>query len=208
MKEATWSLHKQAETSGVVYDILKKAVSKRAYTLYLRNLLPVYKSLESHKRAAPMALDTALLRGPAMRLDLNGLAGERADGLPLMESTLNYCASIEKAAEHTPAALLGHYYVRYLGDLNGGAVLGRLLSSALGLEHSVLQFYAFPEISDLAAYRAAYRRAINRVALSPTEQEDAVQAAKLAFEFNIAVSEDVKTYDSSLGIEDSLGNKA
>ncbi len=197
MKAATWSLHKQAETSGVVFDILKKRASKRAYALYLRNLLCIYEGLEAPSAAAPLALDEALMRAPALRRDLEGLAGESAYGLPLMQSTQRYRASIDMAAEHSPAALLGHYYVRYLGDLNGGAVLGRLLGGALKLGPSVLQFYAFPEIDDIAAYRADYREALGALSLSPAEQKDAIEAARSAFEFNIQISLDVKTQAQS-----------
>jgi len=87
--------------------------------------------------------------------------------------------------------LLAHAYVRYLGDLNGGQVLARLLAKNLGLDAAMLSFYDFPGIGEIGAFRARYREWID-AAGDDVEDADAVIAeAREAFVLNIAVSDTV-----------------
>ena len=44
--------------------------------------------------------------------------------------------------------LIAHAYVRYLGDLSGGRIVGRILARSPGLGPEALSFYDFPGIAD------------------------------------------------------------
>src|SRR5215468_1364260 len=46
LRERTATLHKQAERSGIVNDILRGKASRAGYILLLRNLLPAYDAME------------------------------------------------------------------------------------------------------------------------------------------------------------------
>lgn len=201
MKAATWDLHKKAETSGVVNDMLRRQITLKSYALYIRNLIVIYEALElamthiSARNSFKPVCDPALFRTKFLRQDFEAMSSAlKQNECPLLNATKDYKKNIEITAATNPAALLGHIYVRYLGDLNGGAVLARLLSGVLDLPPSMLTFYSFPEIEDLGRYRDTYRNTLNQLYLKPREISSAVTCAKEAFKLNIALSIGVKTH--------------
>jgi len=203
MKAKTWDLHKKAERTGIVGDILKRQISLEAYALYVRNLLDIYEALEKTmiKTSSPTSFqpffDPALFRTKFLRQDLKTLKSAlNQSEFSVLDITNQYVENIETAANKNPAALLGHIYVRYLGDLNGGTVLARLLTDALSLRPSMLNFYNFPEIDDLKSYRESYRNKLNQLQLTAGEISCAIASAKDAFKLNITLSIDVKTHQS------------
>ena len=46
LRQATAALHRQAERSGFVEQVLRGEVTRPAYALYLRNLMPAYAAME------------------------------------------------------------------------------------------------------------------------------------------------------------------
>jgi heme oxygenase len=47
LREATADLHRRAERSGVIADLLHGRATRSGYALWLRNLLPAYRNLEA-----------------------------------------------------------------------------------------------------------------------------------------------------------------
>jgi heme oxygenase len=174
--------------------MLQGRANRDGYALFLRNLLPAYQALEyglergrSDPSVKPLA-QPPLYRAPALERDLAVLCGERAGWPAVLPSGAEYGARV---AEASASRLLAHAYVRYLGDLSGGRILGRLLARAPGLPAAALSFYDFPAIPDTDAFRDTCRTAIDRTLLSEEHIQAALDEACRAFEHNIRVSEEV-----------------
>jgi heme oxygenase len=182
----------------VVADVLNGHATRRSYAVFLRNLLPAYQALETAlelHRTTPGVGALALsevYRAPRIEADLLELQGlDWALALPLSPAAERYADCIKAAAEGAGDGLAGHAYVRYLGDLSGGQILKRLLAKSLGLSEQGLTFYAFPQLTDIAAYKRSYIEALDRLGFV-IDRERAVTAAIRAFEMNIEISEAVR----------------
>ncbi len=137
----TKALHAEAERSGIVVDILKGEASREDYVLFLRNLLPAYRALEeglARHAGSPILGELAnyrLDRAPAIAADLDALSGPGWESrVPVLRSAQTYAAKINDATNGDGSRLIAHAYTRYLGDLNGGQILQRLLTKALDLK--------------------------------------------------------------------------
>lgn len=195
----TRDLHFSAERSGFVADLVRGRASRSAYALYLRNLVPAYAELERGLEASELPevrwfARPELIRSQALEADLAWLAGPAWQAsLPLLPAGLHYGHRIRAAALEDGPGLLGHAYVRYLGDLSGGQILRKVLARSLGLGPEALTFYDFPEIADLDDFKQSFRRALDRAGLN----EALVSEAEMAFRLNIALSEAVQTASSA-----------
>ena len=198
-RQRTRLLHTQAERSGLVQEMLVGSVTRQGYALLIRNLLPAYEAMELALRSRrdsdmfrPIA-QPQVYRAAAIKADLTSLCGASWLGvLPLLDAGRRYAARIETVAQGDGTRLFGHAYARYLGDLNGGQILKRLLTKTLGLGPDSLTFYEFPLIADIERFKSDYRRAIDEAGLHITRPEPVIEEAAVAFEFNIQVSEAVK----------------
>lgn len=200
LREGTNSLHADAERSGIVAEILHGRVEPWAYALLLRNLLPVYQQMESgleRLRALPWINPIALreiYRAQALEADLARIAGPNwQKDLAILPAADQYADRVAAASEAGGALLAAHAYVRYLGDLNGGQVLKRLLSRSLALDEASLSFYEFADIADLDAFKRRFRAALDRVGDLISDIDAIVAEARTAFLLNIALSKEVKT---------------
>ncbi|MGQ0592492.1 MAG: biliverdin-producing heme oxygenase [Gammaproteobacteria bacterium] len=197
-RKRTGSLHAQAERSGIIRELLHGRASAFGYALYLRNLLPAYREMEQgleQQRDAPgvgVIAQPALYRARAIESDLVTLCGQPWRALlPLLGAGERYASRVKAAGEGDGARLLAHAYVRYLGDLSGGQILGRLLGRSLGLGSGTPSFHKFPDIADLEGFKLAYRDAINRAAAAMIDVEPVIEEAAVAFQLNMDVSEAV-----------------
>jgi heme oxygenase len=195
LRRRTRSLHVEAERSGVIADLLGGRIDRTVYAVFLRNLLPAYRQMEAgleRCRALPgigaLALP-AVYRAAAIEADLAVLGGpDWQNDLPLLPEGEHYAARVAAAAEGDGTGLIGHAYVRYLGDLSGGQVLRRRLADQPGLPPDALTFYQFQAP---AALEAAFREALAQAGRALADPEPVVAAAVEAFRLNIALSEAV-----------------
>jgi len=199
----TREVHALAEKSGVLRDLIHGESSLLAYGVLLRNLLPVYQALEAgleevREEAAIRAVaQRAVYRSRAIESDLRALcqAGAIADAdwreLPLVAAAGDYAARVSEVASQDGARLLAHAYVRFLGDLNGGPILGGRVARAFALAPHELSMFAYPEIEDRAEFTRRYRSGFDRAA-QWVDCEVVVQEALRAFRLNIDVSEQVQ----------------
>lgn len=208
LRAATRSLHRQAERSGIIRDLLRGAAGRPGYVLYLQTLLPAYRALETGlQRAGSLPAlsalaSTAVYRARALESDLGALAGGGPDGQPpRLPQGEAYAARIEEVAAASPHRLIAHAYVRYLGDLNGGHILGRAVARQLGLPPACLAFYRFPDIDDLDRFKADYRAGIDRAPIAEGQAREVVEEGIAAFRLNIEVSEAVA--EAARRLEDS-----
>ncbi len=197
LRERTRAMHARAERSGIVREILRGRVSRYGYALLLRNLLPAYREIERGLRrhrdrpAISEIVRPELVRVQAIESDLEALFG--ADWCrklrPLRSGEL-YALRIARA-ELDPEMLLAHPYVRYLGDLNGGQVLRRMLARSPGFGPGMLAFHAFPNIRDVAKFTADYRDALDRAGGKIAAADRVIGEALAAFRLNIRLFEAV-----------------
>lgn len=88
-----------------------------------------------------------------------------------------------------PELLVAHAYTRYLGDLSGGQVLGKITQKSLGLSSKEgLSFFSFPGVSSPTRFKQLYRSRMNSIELTEAEKTAVLEEAVGAFELNIQVS--------------------
>lgn len=191
----TKTLHMQAEKAGIIADLLRGAASRDGYVLLLRNLLPAYREIErglERHRDSPALGALAkhrLDRAPAIESDLDALCGaDWSRRIPILPAGAAYAHRIAQAAEGDGARLIAHSYTRYLGDLNGGSILARLLARTLGLRPTELSLYDFSSFADAAALKQAYRQALDQAGALAADPESVIEEGAVAFSLNIALS--------------------
>ena len=192
LRDHTRAAHEHAENRGFMTRLMGGESSIGAHQALQRQLLPVYEHLEAacatHRgdpRLAPL-LDPALERAASLRHDLAAL--ERlgyADATPILPATQRYVDDLVACAD-SPATLIGHHYTRYLGDLSGGQIIATLMRRHYDAPDDVLTFYRF-DIAKPKTYKDAYRARLDELALTPQEQDKALDAAGRAFALNAAV---------------------
>jgi heme oxygenase len=192
-------LHGHAERSGIVHRILLGQADRYGYALLLRNLLLAYQLLEQglrrhrHTPGVRMAVRPALFRAPRLAADLAALCGPSwRRSLPLLAEGALYARRVAQAAKGDGRLLIAHAYVRYLGDLNGGQTMKRLLARTLAVEPATLSFYDFPDITDMRAFSAAYRADLDRAGGEIDSIDAVAEEVARAFALNIQVSESVQ----------------
>lgn len=195
LRQETESLHRQAERSGYINVILRKQATREGYALFLRNLAPAYAALEA---ALEGDADDAvqglfdwppLFRQKAIAADLTAISGPAwQDLLPVLNEANAYADRIEHIRLDAPHRLLGHAYVRYIGDLSGGQIVKALLVKEPGLEARMLGFYDFPGIADAEAYKEKFREGLDQAGDMTSDLGDIVDEAMIAFQLNIDLS--------------------
>jgi hypothetical protein len=180
VRAASWELHARAEGAGIIADILAGRASRYGVALLLRNLLPVYQVLDASAFGVP-----ALARSGAITMDLHLLAPDK--DLPLLAAGAAYADRVRQAG----AGLVGHAYVRYLGDLNGGRVLRRRMADCLGDVGRALSFHDYPALGDLDRFTRDYREGLDRV-VRAVGCETVLREVLVGFELNIALAEAVR----------------
>lgn len=187
LQSSTSAAHERAENAGFVSRLLAGESGPGALVALLSQSLPVYDALESACRAlahdpriAPI-LDSRLDRTEALHDDLEAHRAEGRSFEIVLPATEAYVAELNACADD-PAALVGHHYVRYLGDLSGGQIIATLVRRHYGLETG-LTFYDF-DIPKPKTYKDGYRAALDVLPLSEAERDSAVAAAIRAFDLN------------------------
>lgn len=189
------SLHRRAENSGFIQDLIRGTADRDAYVLYLRNLLYVYceleRSLDAHKDHPTVGLVAwpRLYRRETIEHDLNILLHDgTSNSLPLLPAAMIYARRILSIARARPSLLVAHAYTRYLGDLNGGRILKRILSNRLGIACDALTFFDYDDISDPSKTAKEYRAAIDTAGATVIDHGAAMHEAAVAFRLNIYLS--------------------
>jgi heme oxygenase (biliverdin-producing, ferredoxin) len=205
LRERTKALHTQAERSGIIAEILHGRGTRAGYVLLLRNLFPVYATMETellrHHRSPGLGAIVCpeLNRAAAIEFDLGQLSDEWSD-LPLLSAARDYAAAISEASVGAGQRLIAHAYARYLGDLSGGQIIKRLLARSLDLPATALSFYEFSAISDIAAFKAGYRAAIERAGDELDDFDGVVEEGARAFELNIELAVALQAAVEQMGL--------
>ncbi|WP_210650372.1 heme oxygenase (biliverdin-producing) [Nocardioides sp. SYSU D00065] len=195
MREGSQAAHTAAESSPFMAELTAARVNALAVRDYLLRFREVYRTLEllgrelgDHPAVAAVA-DPALDRLSAIESDLahwSQAAGAPAPEVFHSPATDAYVARLLEVREWPPL-FVAHHYTRYLGDLSGGQVIGRVLDRELQLEGRGTAFYAFPLIPKPKPYKDGYRARLDALNLTVEEQARIVAEVSVAFELNQAV---------------------
>jgi heme oxygenase (biliverdin-producing, ferredoxin) len=125
-----------------------------------------------------------LFRSTAIEADLR-LLRCATDNLapPLQTATLDYVQRLGTLDTTAPDLLVAHAYVRYLGDLNGGQALRRVVARALQLDEGAgTTFYDFGDTLSCQRLMLGFRHGLAMVELQCADQDALVAEAVSAFE--------------------------
>lgn len=201
LREATAEAHERAEGSAFVSDLLGGVHPLAAYTALVVQNHAIYTALEQltpgwrgHAVAGPFVRGE-LLRLPALEHDLEALLGptwrSAAPGM-VLPATLAYTARLRDVAGSWAAGFVAHHYVRYLGDLSGGQVVGRRVGEIFGPAGvGATAFYAFEAVPKVKPFRDDYRARLDAVPVAADERDRMLAEAVRAFECNRAVFRDL-----------------
>jgi heme oxygenase len=192
LHDETRQAHERAEHSTYMDQLLAGELDAAAFVALQEQAYLFYSALE--EAVAALAGDSrldcvddrALDRRARLVADLEALGGT-VDADPLPE-TAEYVAELQRIArDRDVPGLIAHHYTRYLGDLAGGQVIGRLMGRHYGVPATGLSFYEFPEIAKSKPYRDAYRARLDEADFSAADRERLLTAAVEAFAFNSGV---------------------
>ncbi|WP_108846752.1 heme oxygenase (biliverdin-producing) [Dietzia lutea] len=195
LHDSTMVAHDQAENASFITRLMSGAGTADGLVALLRQSLPVYEALEDACRSVgadprlSAILDPRLDRTEALRADLATHAAQGRACSTVVPTVEAYVSEL-RACVADPAALIGHHYVRYLGDLSGGQIIKTMVRRHYGIEDG-LSFYEF-DIDKPKVYKDAYRSALDALPLSESDRESALAAASRAFELNHRVFLDLE----------------
>lgn len=166
LRSATFATHQQAAGSGFLMDLVAGHLGAEAYTDLLGQYWTLYSALEAaveRHRGDPVLARVAapeLERRSALESDLVALRGpEWAATLDPLPATRDYAEHLADLADTWPTGLVAHHYVRYLGDLSGGLMIGRALAD--WVDRGALAFWRFDDLEDPTAFKLHYRRQLD-----------------------------------------------
>uniref|UniRef100_A0A3Q0QY60 Heme oxygenase n=1 Tax=Amphilophus citrinellus TaxID=61819 RepID=A0A3Q0QY60_AMPCI len=201
IKKVTKESHVRAENTELMLSFQRGKVTLPQYKLLLCSLYEIYQALEealdrnsNHPNVAPIYFPAELARLRSIEKDLEYFYGQDwREKIVVPAATKRYCHRLRQIGKENPEFLLAHAYTRYLGDLSGGQVLGRIAQKSMGLKNGDgLSFFAFPGVSSPNLFKQLYRSRMNSVELTEEERNGVLEEAVRAFEFNIQVFEDLQ----------------
>lgn len=194
LRQATMAAHREAETRSFVARLVAGAVPRAGYAALTAQYLIIYTELEAAAatmRADPVAgpfADPALTRVPSLSADLTHLYGAGFPRkIPVTAAARRYADHLRAVCHTSPERFIAHHYVRYLGDLSGGRLVGRRVAATYDLPGRGASFYEFAGIGDVAAYKTGYRERLDALGLPAERLAVLIAEAQLAFRLNAAV---------------------
>jgi heme oxygenase len=186
LKTTTASLHRRVERSAFMSRLLRGQLDRAAYSALLHNLHALYAALEDALRAhaatpavSPVVMPE-LFRCDALAADLQALGAAPAP--PLARATRQYVARLGAISAADPGLLVAHAYVRYLGDLNGGQALRRVVARSLGLAgDSGTRFYDFGDSTTQQRLEQRFRAGLETAAAQQPQLQALADEAVDAF---------------------------
>ncbi|CAN9510493.1 unnamed protein product [Ophioblennius macclurei] len=201
IKKVTKDSHVRAENTELMMSFQRGNVTLSQYKLLLCSLYKIYQALEEeldrnceHPSVAPIYFPAELERLESIEKDLEFFYGQEwRKKVVVPAATERYCHRLKQIGKENPEFLVAHAYTRYLGDLSGGQVLGRIAQKSMGLKNSEgLSFFAFPGVSSPNLFKQLYRSRMNSIELTEEERNGVLEEAVRAFEFNIQVFDDLQ----------------
>ncbi len=197
LREATGTAHTAAERTAIVRHLFKGTLSREGYTAFIRSLHPVYAALEEGlgtnqgDAVVGMIYDPALDRAASLEKDLAFFGGPGWRDMPVTDAAAEYAEHLGALARTAPRGLVAHAYVRYLGDLSGGQMMGKRVAVAYEAGEAGTNFYAFHAVPDVDARKHQYRAVLTALPLAAGEQDLVVNEAIAGFDFARRIFEEL-----------------
>jgi heme oxygenase len=86
---------------------------------------------------------------------------------------------------------VAHHYTRYLGDLAGGQMVGKLLERTYGITGPGALFYDFSALGSPSVFRTRYRALLDDAPFDEIARQQIADEAVRAFELNIAMLDEL-----------------
>nr|XP_020478792.1 heme oxygenase-like [Monopterus albus] len=201
IKAATKNNHVRAENTQLMLSYQKGQITMTEYKVLLCSLYEIYQALEeeldtnaSHPAVAPIYFPQELARVNSLQSDREHFFGsDWRKKVIVPAATHRYTQRIRQIGRENPMLLVSHAYTRYLGDLSGGQVLGKITQKSLGLSSKEgISFFSFPGVSSPNRFKQLYRSRMNSIELTEQERAEVLEEAVSAFEFNIQVFDDLQ----------------
>ena len=186
VRAETQDAHDEAENTAFMSDLLSGKLDRAAYVTLLEQYLHLYRALEATERrfadAPELAgvLDARLDRVTALEADLEDLLDGAAVAGPT-SATREYVDRLEALPTDAPERYFAHHYLRYLGDLSGGQIIGRLAARHYGLPTESLRTWRFDGIEKHKPYKDGYRAALDAAPLSDAQRDAFIAEARAGF---------------------------
>ncbi len=199
LRERTWSGHGDSEGANFMRDLMEGRGTRDDYIALVAQHYFIYEALEQvaagfadDEIAAPF-ISPQLTRLPALEQDLEFLLGaDWAEQITPLPTTVRYVDRIREVGdEGWSGGFVAHHYTRYLGDLSGGQVIGRLMQRHFGFETNGVGFYLFDEIAKPKVFKETYREQLDAVAWDAAERERVIDEVLLAYRFNTELFQDL-----------------
>ncbi|TKS91487.1 Heme oxygenase [Collichthys lucidus] len=201
IKAATKENHVKAENTQLMLSYQKGQITLTQYKVLLCSLYEIYKALEeeldrnaSHPAVAPIYFPQELARLESLECDLEHFFGsDWRKKVIVPAATHRYQQRLRQIGKERPELLVAHAYTRYLGDLSGGQVLGKITQKSLGLSGKEgLSFFSFPGVTSPNRFKQLYRSRMNSIELTEAAKAAVLKEAVDAFQCNIEVFDDLQ----------------
>lgn len=197
LRASTWRSHTRAEYSDFEQALVQGVLPRDAYAELMAQSYFIYVALEGaadtmvdHPVAGLMCFPE-LSRKAALEADLAFYFGPNwAEMITPMPVTQEYCDRIREVTAAGPGGFIAHHYTRYLADLSGGVYIDQAIAKAYGLDEDGRRFYQF-DIPDFDAFKSSYRKLIDELPLTTSEQLALIDEAAVAYEYNIELVDDL-----------------
>uniref|UniRef100_A0AAY5JZ52 heme oxygenase (biliverdin-producing) n=1 Tax=Esox lucius TaxID=8010 RepID=A0AAY5JZ52_ESOLU len=210
IKVVTKDCHVRAENTELMLAYQRGDITMEQYKLLLCSLHEIYQALEealdsnsNHSCVAPIYFPLELARLESLEKDLEHFYGHNwREKIVVPAATKRYVHRLRQIGKDNPEYLVAHAYTRYLGDLSGGTVLGRITQKSLGLKSGEgLLFFSFPGVSSPNRFKQLYRSRMNSIELNHEDRKGVLDEAVRAFELNIQVFDDLQKMLSEMKSE-------
>ncbi|TRY91407.1 hypothetical protein DNTS_018788 [Danionella cerebrum] len=201
IKAATKEVHVLAENTQLMLSYQKGQVTLTQYKLLLCSLFEIYQVLEEeldrnaeHPAVQPIYFPQELARLEPLQKDLEHFLGPQwRKKISVPAATHNYTQRLREIGKNSPELLVAHAYTRYLGDLSGGQVLGKITQKSLGLTGSDgVAFFSFPGVTSPNRFKQLYRSRMNSIEMTEEQRREVLEEAIRAFQLNIDVFDDLQ----------------
>ncbi len=206
LRRETKPLHRLVESTQLAKAFFRGKLTQRTYAEGLARMYPVYVAMEAHlgrvepgDRLAPFRLPD-VFRAPAIRDDLLyfGLSPDHPRG----GASARYAERVRTVARDEPALLVAHAYVRYMADVSGGVIAGRIAQKVLRLPtRAGLSFLTFPAIPEPSVFRESFRALLDAFPRDEAECVAIVAEANRAFALNRELADELWTFGEAAGTE-------
>jgi heme oxygenase (biliverdin-producing, ferredoxin) len=199
-REGSSEEHSKAEKSKFIQAMFRGHLTKEAYIANLEAMFHLYSTLEAelekHKEDKNVSkiFYPELFRKKSLEEDLFFFGGNSYNlGMP-SKNTIKYANWLKEISKSSPKNLISHAYVRYLGDLSGGQILGKIIRKTFNLHEGYGDlFFKFP-IDEIDQFKNLYRSQLDSLDITDQEKQELLHEVKIAFQLNGEIFSDLDEY--------------